>query len=438
MKKVLATVAAFGLVAGIAGTAAAYDLTTTGKYVVEGYWLNNTDGSGAGLSSATASDAYWMHSFYVLPTMKVNDSVTVKADIRLFKESKFGADDTTTLGTYPSGTSNDTQDLELHQVYMEYMSPIGKTRVGRTPAGAWEGSFLNSADKGNRIMWWPSFMPKPFEMVLFAQKINEDDDLSVTTDQDKDQYEIGFTYNTEPMRLALAYDYTRDGNAGTYTLSGRRGVGEPTMKGEDHLLKAFGLMKFSNFTFETELAHVFGDQYADVNWDAFGAYFDLTGKFGDLKAGAMMFYASGDDNANNNENEALLARTSGTGNDFMPLYILTGDHMGILNGDTVSGGTMNVAAQNAGVIAYGLHADYQVSPQLSLHAAVAYAEADEKRSAADDSMGVEYNVGASYKLLDNLIYEAHFGFLDTDDFFKSGTTEVEEISILSHHLTMNF
>jgi opacity protein-like surface antigen len=96
----------------------------------------------------------------------------------------------------------------------------------------------------------------------------------------------------------------------------------------------------------------------------------------------------------------------------------------------------------AGVHAVIAAADYAVSNQLSLHGAIGWAQADEEQAVGqDDEYGWEYNVGAAYKLLDNLTYEAHFGYLDTGDFFNgAGNTPdiTENVYVLTHSLTMTF
>jgi opacity protein-like surface antigen len=93
-----------------------------------------------------------------------------------------------------------------------------------------------------------------------------------------------------------------------------------------------------------------------------------------------------------------------------------------------------------GVHAIVAAADYAVSNQLSLHGAIGWAKADEVAAGADDSYGWEYNVGAAYKLLDNLTYEAHFGYLDAGEYFESAINANDEqsIYILTHSLTMTF
>lgn len=52
----------------------------------------------------------------------------------------------------------------------------------------------------------------------------------------------------------------------------------------------------------------------------------------------------------------------------------------------------------------------------------------------------EANLGIIYKLLDNLSYELHFGYLETGNIFtdRSSYTDVESIIMISNKLTMGF
>jgi hypothetical protein len=452
MKKILSTVAALGLVAGFASTAAALDFSMTGSYVVEGYHLSRSEMDHGGMDLTTLdevatmsnfeagedivvmdtdgdepSDAYYMHTFQILPTMKVNDSITMFGDIRLFKESMFGK--TTDNGNVSDA---DGTGLDIDKVYMEYLSPIGKIRVGRVSTGLWEGDFLNTAGNGNRIMLWPSFVSGPWSMCMFTQKIAENDARSTGDDRDKDLYEIGIRHKGETGEASIAYDYYRYAD------------GKSSATGDSYnpqLAKIWGKYNISNFTLEVEGAYVFGDASVDEDYSAYGFMIDLGTKFGGIDVGVNYFMATGDNDDEDNDNEALLSFTSGTGNEFKPYYILTGDHTGILNNDPVSGGSMNQFVKYAGVNCLGVRADYAASDKLSLHGAIAYGWADkELADNQDDSYGIEYNIGAAYKLLDNLTYEAHFGYLDTGDFFQYGADDIsaESVYLVSNHLSMKF
>ena len=451
MKKALVTVAALGLVAGVASNAAAVDFSVKGKYMLEGYSISDTTANTAGvdLAGPSDSDAYWVHTFQILPTMKVNDKVSMSGDIRIFKEAMWG-----------TGQDDGTTYLDFDKIWMDYMSPVGKIRVGRVEIATFGGSFLNSSASGNRIMWWPSFVTKPWELLLFTQKSTEGDGPTVEganakSDADTDVYKAYIAHTSDAGKGAIEYIYTRNANSATLDETG-----EPNSL-DNHSIGLWGKYKLSNFTIEAEAAHKWGDAsntedtMTVTDWDAWAAMLDVTANLNNLNVGLMYFYASGDSQSQDSDNEAAMsAFGGGTGDDFMPLYILTGDHTGILNDDRAGFGDGQYAGvAAAGVHAFILHADYKVSDKLTLKGSIAYAQADEETqvnnagayqgggyAGRDDEYGWEYNIGAAYKLLDNLTYEAHFGYLDTGDFFKSSATndDVNEITLMSHHLTMTF
>jgi hypothetical protein len=198
---------------------------------------------------------------------------------------------------------------------------------------------------------------------------------------------------------------------------------------------------------DTEFDYKFGEQNfnhntptrIDLDISRFAFIADFWATVDALTAHAMYFHTSGDDNNGTPYADEDLKNYGGTGADFEPLYILTGAFGRILNSD--QGGS---DAQTAGVHAVVLSADYAASQDLSLRAAIGYAKADDQRLTNgvrwESDYGVEYNVGAAYKLQDNLIYAVHLGYLDTGDFFQQGNaaTELNNIFLASHHLTMSF
>ena len=203
-------------------------------------------------------------------------------------------------------------------------------------------------------------------------------------------------------------------------------------------------MNFDNIYVEFESAYATGDwkDYDDAtpdqDVDAFGAMLDVGMKMGDLDVGVMYYYGSGDDDGTaDGDVDNIMAVKGGMGKDFNPYYILNGDHTGMLNNDEYAANADMVAA---GVHCIGIHSDYKVSDQLSLHGALAYAEADDAMSSIDDEYGWEVDLGAKYKLLDNLTYEVRAAYFDAGDFFEEtgDVDDSEDLYMLSHHLTMTF
>ncbi|MDR9502558.1 MAG: hypothetical protein RI601_12250, partial [Desulfurivibrionaceae bacterium] len=123
MKKVLSTVAALGLVAGMATAAQALDFKVSGNYFLEGVYQSSGDGEGVSLTEDTVTgdergnDAFWRHEFIIRPTMKVNDKISVKSKIYLANsgvDTKDGSDGT--WGQDDTGTK-DGGNIDLHHLF---------------------------------------------------------------------------------------------------------------------------------------------------------------------------------------------------------------------------------------------------------------------------------------------------------------------------------
>lgn len=477
MKKVISTVAALGLVAGLAGTASALDFSVKGKYIFEGYYLDNASGSENSMRTAfgnlgftaaqmnslgvnnggfdpyndeASSDAAWVHTFIIQPEIAVNDKIKMVSEIRLAKDQDWGSQDD--LQTADGG------NVDVHKLYMEYLSPVGKVRMGRTPAGAWAGDFVSTSTHANRLMWWPNFVNKPFSLLFFLQKSTENDWYDGDSDSDNDLYEASIDYKTDGMLLKLAYDYfDYKGNSDAaatdvlLTAAGAQTVAD-AWDTTHHRIKGYGDMLFGAVYVETEFSYDWGDYRdfdnsanQDIDIDTFAFMLDVGTQMDKLDVGMMYFYASGQDDDDDNEINAALygIASDGTGDDFNPYYILTGDHTGMLNSDEYND---DIGMAWSGVHCIGVHADFQVSDKLTLHGALAYAQADDTGFVeamsgvdVDDEYGWEIDLGARYKLLDNLTYEVRAGYFDTGDYFEDlSGDDAEDLMLLSHHLTMSF
>ena len=436
MKKVLSTVAALGLIAGLASTAGAVEFKMSGKYLVEGAYISDAAGTGLDVTETAAaqnaSDAYWLHTFEMKPTMKVNDKISMSGVIRLADDTFWGGQ----TGGDSEGLSG-TNDVYVHQLFMDYASPIGNMRFGRVQTGTYGTSFMDPNTRGNRVMLWPSALASgPWSTLFYIQKGTENTvagTANAETDADSDAYVARLYYKTDTTDAGIHYGYTN--NMTTLTKSDRK-----------NQLTAYGKYKMDNYFLNAELNYLFGEvdndaaATLDTDYNSWAGMLEVGGKFDALTPSLMYFYAQGDDNSADDELNANLG-TGGTGDMFEPLYILTRRHTGMLNDDIFSGHTATLS--NSGIHAIVASVDYAVSKDLTLHGAIGWAKADEVPVAStlqDDDYGWEYNVGAAYKLLDNLTYEAHFGYLDTGDYFNGNSTTdtTNNIYILTHSLTMTF
>jgi len=458
MKKIISTVAALGLVVGVAGTASALDFSMTGQYIVEGYMLDNADGGGFNpYDDEAGTDSAWLHTFIVKPQIKVNDKITMFSELRMARYDVFGDQ----VGGDLAVGDGEEQNIDVYTLYMEYLSPVGKVRLGRCVVPPWGGEFLSTYSHADRIMWWPSFVAAPFELLVFTQKSTENDWYDSDSDSDDDVYEIDLTYKTDNLLLLGGYDYfnnKENSDLGPAASWDR----------QQHRVRAYGVVKVANFTFEGEWDWRLGDWMdydtevvgvqEDRDVDAMAFMLDASGQFDKLDAGLLYFWAEGQDKdiltkADADETAALQVLEDGTGDDFNPYYILTGDLTGMLNSDVYAADPLMT---ESGVNAIGMHADFQVSDQLTLHGAVGYAWADDTAVVewgarlltgdpgydVDDEYGWEIDLGAKYKLLDNLTYEVRAAYFNTGDFFDdiatAAGTDSDDLYLLSHHLTMTF
>ena len=230
MKKVLATVTALGMVLGVAATASALDKPSRSTQVesvtaprvptatapgvalwsVSGQWVlagaRLSDGQGLAIADTGGlyddnSDDFMIHSFKILPVLQVNDKVSVKGQLRFADRDVFGLTDTSLDGG---------RQIDAYNVYMEWISPIGKTRFGRTPCGAWGSKAFDSSSKCNRLMLWGNWMPENWGMLAFIQKTTEKDAATLASDQDNDAYYIDVSYKADMGKTTVAVIYQRD------------------------------------------------------------------------------------------------------------------------------------------------------------------------------------------------------------------------------------
>ncbi len=465
MKKVLSTVAAFGLVAGMATGAAALELKVKGEYIVDGFYVDNggyygekanpgaapTDGDGGSgfrlasdyknpllRDNESNSDAWLQHMFNMEAEMVVNDKISMKSRIRLVSDS-------TVWGVQDDRDTHNGGNMSIERLWLSYKSPIGLWEIGRRPAGAWGLAFLDNAYGGDRIFWNSAKMfGEEFSVYAFFEKLTEGEAYYATTDNmDSDYYEVAGTmkggWGSATLGYGLKLDNTKNGSNAPDVWS------LTTYEDTVNRIKGCGQFKIGgNMGFDTEFDYLFGersyDHKADQDINQFAFIADFNAKMDALTGHAMYFFVSGDSNSKDNDLESFGGGKIGSGGDFEPLYILTGSFGNILNSDQGAANPWGDAAKMAGANAFIFTADYAINQDVTLHAGLGYAMAADELSGWDDSYGFEYNVGAAYKLVDNLVYAVHLGYLDTGDFFTLGTKfkDVDSLFLASHHLTMSF
>jgi hypothetical protein len=385
---------------------------------------------GASLTgSGPGADPFYIHVFKLLPVLQVNDKIAMKGEFRFADRDVYGLTDTAILNpAIPNVAKNPTggRVIDAYQIYMEWMSPFGKTRFGRTPAGAWGPAFLNNASQGNRLMIWLNMLPENWGSLLFTQKITEEDAGAPGSDQDKDGYYVDLSYKADFGKTVGALFFVRNAAGGV----------DPYTSANFWLT---GTYNFDAITLTYELNWGFGEASATTDQDnQLGFYADLGYKMQDWTIGGTFAYASGD-NDTNPDSSAMLNSTTGMGKDFNPTNIMFGDYMNILNADNPLAPGIHPDVAAAGVWAVQGYASFAMSPAFSVSGYLGYAAANKEPAGYDAAYGLEAGIGMGYKLMDNLTYNAHFSYLWTGDFFKEDVNEpIGDVYLVAHALSMSF
>jgi len=128
--------------------------------------------------------------------------------------------------------------------------------------------------------------------------------------------------------------------------------------------------------------------------------------------------------------------------DFKPLMI-TSTASDVLNSEHIGRVSLSEAiTPTSNVSGVALFATFDTSQKISLQGVFGVTRnpsTSDLRKYVNESSW-EANLGVIYKLLNNLSYELHFGYMDTGTLFhdRSSYTNVESIIMISNQLTMSF
>lgn len=444
MKKILSTALALGVVAGLAATASALELKVTGRYVVDGYYIDSGNAAAGKPNGGVLPfdftdaepDSWYEHAFITNPDLIINDKIMMKTEIRFIDRATVwgGHEETTFGGVSAPGHVEDGKNFSVEKAWLVYDSPVGKWEVGRRPAGAWQGAFVNSSSHADRLMWNFPVM-EGFKSYAFLEKQVEQDAYNWNQENnDRDYYEAAGGYEVEGLKAWLGLAWMQDQRFDRPEL----GDSETDM----YRFKGYGEFTINEtFSMASEFDYKWGEITAparDIDTEGLAFIASGMGKFGALSASLHYAYISGDDNGTSDNELSTYDVANGMGWDFEPLYILTGNATNILNGYR-GPNAVGSAVRTAGAHAVVGMADYAASEDLTLHGGIGWGMADEAPAGVDDEYGWEFDLGLAYKLYTNLTYELHFGWWAVGDFAElGGAMESEDVFLLSHHLSMKF
>lgn len=275
----------------------------------------------------------------------------------------------------------------------------------------------NSLSYGNRGEATPQIILVPLQNSLSLQAgIHDSAPMAM------DGTEIILTYNTELCRSSLTYSLDKSELFNGFTSST-----------EHHHLQAdsdFQLGHFyvsSEFTWDLTETHVNADGLSEKEFESFTFKLDSGAQLGNINAGLMYSYIYG------TENHYSLSGLQQPGS----AYIINNSEGGFFHWDMVNSYAPGTFTPDNGLHTLVLHSDLALSERLNLHGGVvAYGMSGDEQM----SYGMGIDVGASYAILNNLIYKVHFGYLDAGRIFAkySPSNNPEDMYLLTNHLTMEF
>lgn len=136
--------------------------------------------------------------------------------------------------------------------------------------------------------------------------------------------------------------------------------------------------------------------------------------------------------------DSSAVRASGN---FKPLLI-TGGTVDILHSEHQKTVSLSEQSGTSGVSGIALSGEFDATNHISIQGAFGVT----RNLWSPDLMGSvngsswEANLGIVYKLLNNISYELHFGYMDTGNLFtnRSSYSDVENIIMISNQLTLSF
>jgi len=426
--------------------AMAVDVDFSGHYRVRGFFEDNTDLNDNTGSSNAAMDM----RFRIEPVVKISDNlkVTTRFD---GQDNRVWGDDTT-LQDARGTTTVGTEDFGLERVYMDATFDMIGLRVGRMVAGACGLQFCDSETDADRIKVILRNI-EPFYLDFTYQKAIEEDytsgqSASASSDADYDAYWIHGFKSDETMTYGLLFGFYNNANVSA-TADSKFWMFDPYFKG------VFGPMSvLAEAMWKTGDYRDTDSAATDRDYDAWRYIADVAYDFGPGSAGIGYAHADGQEYSAAGNSDYTNAGLGGT--DWEPFLILTsrsansglGGYSNLNSGNDTTG-TMS----EFGFDIFYAYGTYAVMEDLTLNAIIGWATADEVKTPTmqaaltaaqfnniDDDMGWEFDIGAKYKLMENLTYDVKVGFYQAGDIWKLGgaNATVDDTWSVMHSLVVTF
>ena len=410
--------------------AMAVDLEFSGHYRLRGYFIDKPSLEDDAADEQGASDAQFDNRFRLQTVFKIHD--------RLKITTRFDGNDT----TFESDSASDSttgEDFDFERAWLTASFDMFDLHAGRMAGGFCGLKFCDSERDAARIKVAMKDIEPYFLTVLYEKRNEEDYDDDYTfssdeADQDYDNYAALGGWTSESMEVGLlyvAYDDARDTSYDRFF----------------HLFDPWFKGLFGPVTVQAEAQWFTGDwqdyddSTADRDLDALRYFIDIGADLGVANVGVAYAHADGQErqNADNSEDQNVLPYGWFGGTDWEPLLILTHSNVGAnlggygnLNGAN-GGYTANSNLTYIGMDMFYVYGSFAPMETLTLDATLGFVSADELGrfedeeglSNVDDDLGWEFDLGATWQIMDSLTYNIKAAYYDAGDFWKLGDSAAQ-------------
>jgi len=428
MKKLLAVLFALGLVLAFAMPAAAADVSVSGSFYAGGVYDDNQDL----LDNSGASDAFYFQRLRVQTTLKVNPALKL---VTRFDAMEGYWNGTAGPTEYAGAGTRDDDNIDFDRAYLEAKLKYGVLSVGYMSDGAWGTWFANEEVETPRIKFIT--MVKGWMLGAIYTKGGEFDHNTRYSNRDNDKYLVLAIKPFKGGAAGLLWVYL-DYRSGSDVFANGNGY-----RTTFHLLEPYVKAKIGDLYIEAEAIWDIGtvqdwsaaSGQQDVDKDSLSAYVNAKYSLsGGAYVGGQVAFVEGDD-ADPTTNTA-----GQSGADYDPCLILWNSDLYMWQGNVAMGTNNTTTDTMTNAWLYQAYAGYAVNPNLSLLASYTYAKVDEQGTNLDEEIGTEFDITATYKVMDNLEYMVGLGYFWTGDYFKgaSATAKVDDDYIVMNKLTLSF
>jgi hypothetical protein len=434
MKRFLIGLLAVGLIVALSTPApAATSFTASGFYEVSGYWESNR----LMLSSDEIALKYYTSRFQINPVFKVAEGLQLVTRFEGL-ERMVG---NTPVG-YPITVSNARntaaeQDITMRRAYIDFRALSGQFLIGYMAGGRFGTEFVDYENEVFRVRYNGFF--GPWTVILLTEKATENS-MAGYSDSDNTKYAAAGIYKWKGGEAgALVQWYKYDSTEQTATAARRSFyLGVPYFKAT-----------FGPLYAEGEIDYVWGKSYQylsaatpDVEFKSFNWYLKAKYTMGPAYIGGQIAVIQGDDPTTSDKTESAPFAPINGYVIYQPTLVLWNDWTSRFTGVPYgTAGTVSASGLPTNANIYQIFAGFKPMAKLDLYAAYSFLKVNEKPTGyVDDSYGKEFDITATYKIFDNLAYQAAFGYLWTGDYFK-GTATTNTVGndwLLMHKLTLTF